>query len=360
MIVRVDDSINSEASSITDDCSCDEDLVESYEYSSSESSKEQNSGEQFNCAPHSTELNLLSALDFSNFPLDNIKQKLHQSELSCSVEYTPFNMNEKSGHPAHLSYYERLPAGRELALSSPAETQVTSSRDDQWAIDGQYSKKDEVTWLPKDVRHLELMHTDSNSMDNISIKDLDMHETDTSSDLSTSHPWMQKYDSTIFSMNPMRNRDSLWDPRTFHVDADRASYGDSHFDFTSVKDPLKSAGSSRPLSAVEHSVETEAVAPDVDTGNQIDREGCSDVTTGNNSCSSVVSSSLHEKGTKEDISLLPSTFGGSSWESLLSRSSKISCRSISDHRTRLLAAVEMPLDFVIRKCLLDEIILQYP
>jgi gamma-tubulin complex component 6 len=52
--------------------------------------------------------------------------------------------------------------------------------------------------------------------------------------------------------------------------------------------------------------------------------------------------------------------GGTSWQSLLKSFSYTENESVCDHRESLSSMFEIPLDFVIDKCLLQEILLQYP
>jgi len=52
--------------------------------------------------------------------------------------------------------------------------------------------------------------------------------------------------------------------------------------------------------------------------------------------------------------------GGSNWETLLGTTSETVDNSVGGHGQSLSAMFDIPLDFIIEKCLLQEIMLQYP
>lgn len=62
----------------------------------------------------------------------------------------------------------------------------------------------------------------------------------------------------------------------------------------------------------------------------------------------------------QKVSSLENAAGGSGWERLLANSSKIASTTARYPKTSLVTVLEMPLDHIIKKCLLEEILLQYP
>ncbi|KAI3450111.1 hypothetical protein Pfo_006776 [Paulownia fortunei] len=369
--------VDSEVSSIVDEYPYAEDLLESSECSSSESSEEQNEAEKLIFASQNMEPSYLSALDFSlSLFTDNKMQNLYQSEISCSVEDLPVKINWKSGYAAYPSHKETYPVS-EQKLSQTPETRGSSSEHDLCLFDGRHivrGKHD--TWLHSPDSVLEL------SLGNYGFLNSDLDVSGNASKVSASNKYHRplvtcassktrslhlskmKYDSTFFSMNPILNRGSFFNLRTMLGERGHANHMDSYFDFTSVKDPLntfavKLAGDHGPKFVTELSFITETPAACIDTNNNLDIEDYNDVIIENNAKSCNVSSPLHKKDTEEEHFLLPNISGGSTWESLLGRSGNIVNRSTRDHRTKLASGADMPLDFVIKKCVLDEILLQY-
>lgn len=372
--------MDSEVLSIMHEHSDAEDLLESYECpSSSESSEEQNEAEKLTFASHTPETSYLSALDFSlSLSTDNTIRNLYQSEIPCSVEDFPFKINWKSGYTECPSHNETYHVSSEQKHSQTLETQVSSKEYDPCLFDGHHiGRGKHDTWLYSPDCGMELsmgkyglLNTDfdfseNGPKDNDSNKD--QHPLVTCASLKTFSLQFSKlkYDSTFFSMNPILNRGSFFNLRTMLGERGHANHVNSYFDFTSVKDPLntyavKLAGDHVPKFGTELSVITETPAAAIDTSNHLDIEDYNDIIADNNAKLCNVSSPLHKKDCVEEHLLLPNISGGSAWESLLGRSGNIANRSISDHRMKLVTGADMPLDFVIKKCVLDEILLQYP
>ncbi|KAK4419711.1 Gamma-tubulin complex component 2 [Sesamum alatum] len=360
-----DSMVDTEGSSITDEYSYAEDLSESSECSSSESSEDQNEADKLVFASRSVEPSYLSALDFSsNVSNDNTMQNLYTSEISYPVEYLPFKI--KSGCAAY--HKENYPVSSEQKISQTPQTPVASTEQDLCVFDGHHiARGKRSTWLHSPDHVLEL------SMGNCGLPNTDLDVYEHASKVNTSNKnqvllenslQKLKYDSTFFSMNPTLNRGSFFGARTMLSKRGPANYKYSYFDFTSVKDPLKAfavkvASDHGPKIRTELSVITETPADGIDTCNHLDIEGYGDSTIENNAKMCPVSSPLHEMGSSKEHLLLPNISGGSTWESMLARSGNIVNRSIRDHRTKLMAGSDLPLDFVIKKCVLDEILLQY-
>ncbi|KAL0419432.1 UNVERIFIED_CONTAM: hypothetical protein Sradi_1356700 [Sesamum radiatum] len=362
-----DNMVDAEASSITDEYSYAEDLSESSECSSSESSEDQDEADKPIFASRNVEPSYLSALDFSsNLSNDNTMQNLYPSEISYPVEYLPFKINCKSGCAAYHSHKEDYPVSSEQKLSQTPQTPVASSEQDLCLFDGHLiARGKRNTWLHSPDHELEL------SMGTCGLLNTDLDVYEHASKVNTSNKnqlllenslQKLKYDSTFFSMNPTLNRGSIFNARTVLSKRDPANYKYSYFDFTSVKDPLKTftvkvAGNHGPKVRTELSVITETPAAGIDTSTHLDIEDHGDSTIENNAKLCPVIPPPNQMGSSKEHLLLPNISGGSTWESMLARPENIVNSSIRDHRTKLVAGADMPLDFVIKKCVLDEILL---
>lgn len=83
-----------------------------------------------------------------------------------------------------------------------------------------------------------------------------------------------------------------------------------------------------------------------------------EVTVKKNSIHTHTSSGL--KTNHQEQELLPNVSGGGSWESLLDGTGNKTDIHPAQPKTSVAAVIEIPLDFVLEKCLLEEIQLQYP
>ncbi|KAL8055684.1 hypothetical protein ABFX02_04G071400 [Erythranthe guttata] len=362
--------VDTEVSSIIHEYPDDEDLVESSECSFSESSEEQDEADLI-FASASVEPNYLSALDFSlSLSTDNRVRNLDQSETSCSVKDFPSRINRKSSYSTYPSQKNSYIMSSEQ--SQTPETQVSSSEHDLFHI----GRGNHNTWLHSpdcelelSMRYYGLLKTDLDISENafkVSGSNKDQHQLQTraSSTLSTFHFSKPKYESTFFSMNPTLNRSSFFSRKTVLGERGHANHSGSHFDFTSVKDPVKTyavklAGDHGPRFGNEASVITETHATGIDTSNYLDIENQNDAIIENEAKLCNVSSPSNKKDDDEEHLPLPNIYGGSAWESVLGRPGKFVKRSVQDHETKSVAGADMPLDFVIKKCVSDEILLQY-
>ncbi|KAL6502280.1 hypothetical protein OROHE_024708 [Orobanche hederae] len=333
-----DTIMDSEVASIVHEYPYAEDLLESSECSSPGRSEEADDAEQMIFTSCSAEPSYLSALDFS---------LSLSAEISCSVKDFPSKLSWKSG--AYHSHKQTCLTSTEQTLSQPRESQVSSIEDDLYLLYGQHGKHD--TWSHSPDCGLELS------------RDYGLSNTGLDYSGNAFEFCNRKYNSTFFSMNPTLNRGSIYNLAMLE-ERGRTNFMDSHFDFTSVEDPLSTyavrlAGDQGPTLRTEISVITETPAACVDTSNHIGVQDCNDVITENDAELCNNGSSLHNKDSNEGYLLVQNTSGGSAWESLLDRSGNSVNRSARDHRTLLVSGADMPLDFVIKKCLVDEILLQY-
>lgn len=353
-----------------------EDLLESSECSSSsEISEEENEAEKLISVSHILEPSYLSALEFSlSLSTDNTIQNLYGSQTSCCEEALSCKINWSScDAPSHK---ETCHLSSEQKLSQTPEIHISNRESDLGLFDGRTSgkgKHDSQFHFPDcelelrmgnfGLPNTNLDFSDNASMINVSNKN--DHPLVTCESLKATNLQLSNltYDSTFFSMNPILNRSSLFYARTILGERGPVNHMNSCFDFTSVKDPLntlafKLAGAHVPKFGTEVPFKTETPAA-ADTTNHLVSENYNEIITDNKAKLCNASSPLHKESNEEQL-MHQNISGGSSWESLLDRSGNTVDRPTSDHRMKLVTGADMPLDFVIKKCVLDEIFLQYP
>ncbi|KAF3439512.1 hypothetical protein FNV43_RR17790 [Rhamnella rubrinervis] len=178
----------------------------------------------------------------------------------------------------------------------------------------------------------------------------------TSGSLISEH-WKVNSHYNFLSINPKLTKSTFSKLLINPGERGGTDYGCSlpYFDFSSVEDPWKVCLEKFSAGFLESSAAATSIKSD-----HHDQEHCNkdDML-------------IHESKTKFDRSLsdlkehrhvdsnLTLVSGGSNWESLLDKSSSIILNSVEDLRQSLLPKFEIPLDFIIDKCLLQEIMLQY-
>lgn len=389
--------------STDNDFSCTEDLLESSECSWEENSEEQSDFDLSRKAPGNDvelEPDYLSALSFTYDGLLQ-KQKFPQCVTSCSAEYVShetWKRMEISCFSADVSNSERAACDSSLPCRSEEknmlqtlDNQITNSFQNASCLpdcfpgdllnnDGRSSK---TTWLHAVEIEPEISSCSIGGQLNLDsgvsvlpqdpslpeAYEKDQHPNKACNFLSsTSLPsWQLKHHSNFFSMNPILTKNSL----NLKRESEQMCSRDSRepypfFDFTCIKDPCqvyieKFSASSRDQLGAGNSVFTStAAAPAILTSRQHNLKDYSDENLENkakpcHTCSPV-SSKIHY----DNISSLENVAGGSGWERLLANSSKILSTTARYPKTSLVTVVEMPLDHIIKKCLLEEILLQYP
>ncbi|XP_055833261.1 uncharacterized protein LOC129902197 [Solanum dulcamara] len=388
--------------SIDNDFSCTEDLLESSDCSWEDNSEEQSVFDLLSNAPGNVvELkpDYLSALSFTDDGLLQ-KQKFPHDETSCPPEYVSYETCKRmeiSCFSTDVSNSERVACdsslpyrSEEKSMLQTLDNQITNSRQNtSWLPDcfpGNLLNNDrrssKTTWLHAFEIEPEIsscrfgvqLNVDSGGSvlpQNPSVPEAyeqDHHPNRACNFLSsTSLPsWQLKHHSDFFSMNPILTKSSLNPKR----ESEKMCARDSRepypfFDFTSIKDPCKvyiekfSASSRDQLGAGDSVLTSTTATSAILTSCQHNLKDYSDENLENkaelsHTCSSVSSKVLYEK-----VSSLENVAGGSGWERLLANSSKISCTTANYPKTSLVTVLEMPLDHIIKKCLLEEILLQY-
>ncbi|MCD7455651.1 hypothetical protein HAX54_029044 [Datura stramonium] len=386
------------------DFSCTEDLLESSECSWEDNSEEQSDFDLLSNAPGNDvklEPDYLSALSFTDDGLLQ-KQKFPQDETSCPAEYVSYETckrTEISGFPTDVSnseraaYYSSLPyRSEEKSMLQTLDNQITNScQNTSWWADcfpGNLLNNDrrssKTTWLHAVEIEPEIsssrfgvqLHDNVDSSGSVLPRnpslleayEKDQHPPRACTFLSSTNlpSWRLKYHSDFFSMNPVLTKISLNPKRGSEQmcsTGSREPY--PFFDFTSIKDPCevyieKFAASSKDQLGAEDSVLTSTAATSaILTSRQHNFEDCSDEILENKAELSHTCSPVCSKVHYEKVSSLENAAGGSGWERLLANSSKICSTTARYPKTSLVTVLEMPLDHIIKKCLLEEILLQY-
>ncbi|XP_043722483.1 uncharacterized protein LOC122669702 isoform X2 [Telopea speciosissima] len=179
--------------------------------------------------------------------------------------------------------------------------------------------------------------------------------------------WKLKYSYNLLNLNPVLTKDA-W----FHT-SNKSGYKSCmdkrgsfpYFDFSSVKDPCK-AYRERYLASPEHefqsalSYSSEPNVAAVGTNEHHEEFGHSrEGVPVDQSNISHTYSSPSSKGKAHDVDLVEGVSGGAEWESSLNYSSKIIEHCAGGHRQSSTVTGETPLDVIIDKCMLQEIMLQY-
>lgn len=161
----------------------------------------------------------------------------------------------------------------------------------------------------------------------------------------------------FLSKNPMFTKNSFLNLRSDPVEGeDTHNFGQSlpYFDFSSVEDPCKGC-----LENFSADFDSGASAPTIKSVLH-DKQCCDQEFLVDKTKIRNVNTLSELKEYKQDDVSSALVSGGSSWESLLGRSSNTTSDDVGDLRESSLGKIDIPLDFIIDKCLLQEIILQYP
>ncbi|CAH9115460.1 unnamed protein product [Cuscuta epithymum] len=173
-----------------------------------------------------------------------------------------------------------------------------------------------------------------------------------------------KYNPNFLILKPTLIKSSLVKPRTKPGEIWHQRKPLSCFDFTSVSDPCKLY-----LQMLEYRT-TEKLGAE------------SSVLTDNSGATGISSSVVHDQESQDignsgkcgklsyashvcsetsapELSSISNTNGGSGWASLLHGCNKTTSTGASYHGPSLVTDNKIPLDYIIKKCLLEEILLQY-
>ncbi|KAA8543954.1 hypothetical protein F0562_021869 [Nyssa sinensis] len=311
------DTVDSEGSSTMDDFSYLEDQLKSSECSSLNSSEEQNESEQLiqfpNGSQHDMGWLLSGSVKSHSYVVDRESRddpSLHQFE--CGLKVSKRNMGVLK---EDLSYFSST---------------ILNALKEEATDKGQ---------LPNGPR------ASSNSF--------------------ILQPWKLKYHSNFLSMNPTLTQNDLMSKPTERFCRGHREHF-SCFDFSSVKDPCKVymenlAAKHRHQFRPELTIFKNSGAPAATViSNYHVKEGYDgDEVLIDKSTLPYVNPHMESKDNKHEDVSLANVSGGNGWESILGCSPNTINSSVGDQRKSLAAIFEIPLDFVIKKCLLEEILLQY-
>ncbi|KAK3031800.1 hypothetical protein RJ639_036952 [Escallonia herrerae] len=413
----VDDSLNSslrdkrdgklslgtpdfEASSMGDEFSYVEDPLESSECSSVTSSEEQNQSEQLIELHHGIaglEEKYLSALSFSSsMSIDNALEKPFEYERSWAVETNSCGNCETTKPLGQFMQRKSTSNDRSLVLelseTNMSQMSEARNRDDEhnlgWPLgallknpfkDDSANVVDTCLQLPgcEINRNAGVQEEGTSYCSNLSLSKHELTDgfsryhhpngTYPSIDSYSSQSWKLRYPSQLLSRNPILTQNSFvplpCKPGERFYNGYRGSL--SVFDFASVNDPFKVCVE-RLAASPRHKVGTEpsnltdsAASTGFGMSDCHEKSSCNkDEVSVGKAKSSYVYQDLRLKTNHSEDVISTTVSGGSDWESLLGCSGNITTAA-RDHGTSLVAMLEIPLDFVIEKCLLEEILLQY-
>ncbi|PPD69323.1 hypothetical protein GOBAR_DD33802 [Gossypium barbadense] len=374
-------------SSTKDGSSHEADIFEPFESSSMSSFEEHTESEQL--IEHSNNLvwpkqNYFSALSFSvSTPFGNSLQLALQNGKSDRMEsslqagtggHGNFIGCEPNGIYDHLSPHLKsnwLCAEVESAnILTSKGWPVNSARNNAFCIDGDdrddkrshlcdsdiKTRKCNTQFFDKFVQHF----NESIAINNTSAVDTSnegQHEKDSTSGLFQLRQFKLTCNGSLLSKNPMLTNKSFFRMMSKPGDASQIDYQQTlpYFDFSSVDDPCM-VYVKRLSSGITHEFLENTSSVTNGRGNQDDKQGYGDVLLVDNSKSSYAVPPLELRNQTQDV--ISTTVSGSScWESLLGSFSTPNSSGTIDMKLNTSSTFEIPLDFVIDKCLLQEILL---
>ncbi|XVE59725.1 hypothetical protein DITRI_Ditri05aG0069400 [Diplodiscus trichospermus] len=373
-------------SSTKDGSSHEADIFDPFECSSMSSFEEQTESEQL--TERSNNLvwptqNYFSALSFC---VDNSLQQAFQNEKSYQMESASQEFSERTcfrgnflGSEPDGTIYDHISAcfKSNWLFTEPESTSVLpykgwpvdNARNNAFYIDGDYGddkrlhlsdydikmRKGTTQFFDKFVQHF----NDSIAGDNTSTVDTsneDQLEKESTSGLFQLQEFKLTYNGSLLSKNPILTKNDFFRLMSKSGCSSRMSYQQTLpcFDFSSVDDPCKvcvkrlAAGFSHEFS------ENNSFSVTNGTSNQ-DNKQCDgrDALLLDNAAPPLELKNQNQNVSSATVS------GGGYWESLLGSSSTPNSSAVGDVKLNTSSSFEIPLDFVIDKCLLQEILLQY-
>nr|GME10333.1 gamma-tubulin complex component 3 [Ipomoea batatas] len=358
----------SEVSTTDDEFSYAEDVMELSESSSLENFEEQSEPEDLT---HITDKRLepsyLSALSF--FTSDSL-QKLPQDEISCNSK--PF-LGEKCERKDPTVEEQSL-----LLAPEAKGTEIGCQLSDHilknpFNIDQRNNENFSfLTIIHKlkvsgDSQMTEMLDCGESIVHkSASVQKADskpQYQDDTFQNSSSFSSW-RMYHSNFFNMNPSLTKSSLFKPKSSTGERWHQKEPLSCFDFTSVRDPCKLYTEKLDYRTTQHfgaelSVLTDSTGTTaISTCDLLDQES-HDHKNAENEGKLSYASPVSSKTNAREVSSLANTNGGSGWVSLLGCSNITTNAAARYHGSSLVTVNEIPLDYILKKCLLDEILLQY-
>ncbi|KAE8037663.1 hypothetical protein FH972_010235 [Carpinus fangiana] len=394
-------NVNGDDSSSMDEFSYVMDKYDSSECSSTNSIEEQIEPEQLIEPPNHMagfETKYLSTLTFStSTSMDVSLQNPREFKKPCHIASDSHGTHEITDclcHDVHSHYKGKSLSNDSMLLESrdswTSDIQHTDTLADEAWPPGQPQKqsfnvfegyKDDMRSHPADSlklwkKHVGVIKEDTSYFNktlatlNASLEEASgkgQQENPTYSPYSyTLQQWKPNYHSNFLSMNPMLTNYASLHSMSKLGERCSTDYGCSlpYFDFTSVENPCKLsveqlADGSRHEFGYELLLHVDSHGSS--TSSKSDHHGKQGhdgdrVLIDNIEVCHVYSPSDLKDHNQE---AMKNVSGGSNWETLLGTTSDTTDYSVGGHRQSLPAVFEIPLDFIIEKCLLQEIMLQY-
>ncbi|XP_071912520.1 uncharacterized protein [Coffea arabica] len=390
-----------EASSTADELSCAEDLLESSESSSLNSFDEHNDSEQMPNDNMGFQPSYLSSVSFSfGLSAENSVWKPFKSEISCFSENFS-KVGEKTQEACHGmdSYYEGSNMNRnsstlqfaEQNLLLSAESKIINIEPDECLRAGCMADSlsylnggnNSGTWFDMTGSALEvrksmlgeckasMLNCSDTTLPRIAITEMTKNRHQhgdgncASSNSLCVQPWTSKYNTSLLSMNPTLMKGSFINNNDM-LEERGLKYKDplSYFDFTSVRDPCqvcqeKLASTSGRECGFGNSIPTETTADAAIITSDYYCKDCINKDKEERMKRSLVYLSSHSVMDRGKDALCADLTGGSDWETILACFGTNTNVTEKGYRTSSSAVFDMPLDYVIEKCLWEEILLQY-
>ncbi|XP_015873298.2 uncharacterized protein LOC107410385 [Ziziphus jujuba] len=382
-----DDNIDADDSSTMDDLPYVVDNYESSECSSSDITEEpvMTEKQQIELSNHRAglEQEFFPALSFSVSPsFEKSLERSHECKNSYLLESDSGGICEKMDAICHYvqSHQSEMvlnPISLGLESQESDWTSVSGNQytdhlpDNNCPVTGFLKNSDIVGYgsrshpeisgmgsLKEDISYYSKMIVNNNAlMEEAFGKDQYGNSTSTSGSFMLQQ-WKLHSPYNFLSMNPTLAKSSFLKLLANPGERDSKDYRFSLpcFDFSSVEDPWKVCLEKFSAGFVDSSASATSTKVD-----HHDQEHCDndDVLIGETTTKFDDNSLSDMKEHNHEYSNLALASGGSSWESLLDRPSNIMFNSDEDQRLDFLSKFEIPLDFIIDKCLLQEIMLQY-
>ncbi|RAL45951.1 hypothetical protein DM860_006105 [Cuscuta australis] len=378
----------SEASSAEDELSYAQDVIDALAASSSEDSEEQSENEDLTCIPFTDkqlESTYFSALTFiTNHSL----QKLPQDEISCnpkSVLGEKCVRNDNSEHAAGICYDGKVAREHALApyigeqsLLLACDTQGTemgcplsdhilenpSNADRRNNENFSLLSMDQKMKVFDDSQLTEMLdYGEPFLLTNTSVQKADSKHQYHSCSFrisSSFSSWKLKYTPNFFNLKPTLTKSSL----VKHGEKWHQRKPSSCFDFTHVRDPCKlymemlDYRTTKQFGAERSVLKNNTGATAISSSDVHDQES-QDLENSEKKGKLSYASSVCSETCSPQLSSLSYTNGGSGWASLLRGCDKTMDTAASYNGPSLVTVNEIPLDYIIKKCLLEEILLQY-
>ncbi|KAM2941635.1 hypothetical protein COP2_030848 [Malus domestica] len=273
------------------------------------------------------------------------------SQISVPVKPKESNWSCISG-----AQFVNCVSTKDWPKSNPFESYSVVDKEDR---DGQRSHtmdsaskvNERIIGALKEATFRKRIETNNSLIEEASAKNQPLNATYTSSDLLTLQHWKVNSHNNFLSMIPILTKTNIIHMITKPGERDRTDFGGAlpYFDFSFIKDPFKVCLQKPPAGLLDSSASASSVWRD-HLGKQC--SGGDNVLIDKTKVSDFLPYSDSKDHNQADANLTNVT-GGSCWESLLGRFSDTVVSRVEDHRQGTGDSFEIPLDFIIDKCLLQ-------